>query len=121
MNFSTMAQLLNIIKCKCPNCEKDDIFSSKGNIFLLKMPKMNDRCKECNYKFERETGFFFGAMFVSYALAAAEMIAFLVIGWYFLDLSPLIVFMIIAGIVILTSTINFRLSRTIWLYIFYQK
>lgn len=81
---------------------------------------MNERCANCNYKFEKETGFFFGAMFVSYAIAAAIMIAFMVVGWYLLDMTPLKVFGVIVILVILSSTWNFRLSRTIWIYMFYN-
>ncbi|WP_031425564.1 DUF983 domain-containing protein [Flavimarina sp. Hel_I_48] len=113
-----METVVDIVKCKCPNCNEGEIFKSKGNIFLFKMPKMNVRCKNCNYKFEKETGFFFGAMFVSYALAVAEMVTSLVIFWYFASLSPLYVFAIIVLVAILTSTFNFRISRSIWIYIF---
>ncbi|MGJ8715150.1 MAG: DUF983 domain-containing protein [Maribacter stanieri] len=81
---------------------------------------MNARCTECNFKFEKETGFFFGAMFVSYALAVAQMIVSLVLFWSFVDLSPLRVFALIAVISILLSTVNFRISRSIWIYIFYK-
>lgn len=116
-----MEVVLDIITCKCPNCRKGAMFNETGNIFLFKMPKMNIRCKHCNFKFERETGFFFGAMFVSYGLGAAEMITCLVLFWYLIDLSPLIVFSIIAITAVLFSTFNFRLSRAIWTYIFYQK
>lgn len=82
---------------------------------------MNERCQNCNYKFEKETGFFFGAMFVSYAIAAAIMIASMVIGWYLLDMSPLLVFGAIVILLILSSTWNFKVSRTIWIYMFYSK
>ncbi|WP_298247788.1 DUF983 domain-containing protein [uncultured Christiangramia sp.] len=80
---------------------------------------MNERCEKCNFKFEKETGFFFGAMFVSYALAVAEMIASLIIFWVLIDLSPLIVFLIIAFVAFISSTFNFRVSRSIWIYLFY--
>ena len=93
---------------------------SGGNILLLSIPKMNNRCPECNYKFEREPGFFFGAMFVSYALAVAQMITSLVVFWYFIDLSPLKVFLVFAVIALLLSTINFKWSRSIWIYMFYK-
>ncbi len=116
-----MIPFLDILKSKCPNCRKGNVFSYPGNIFLLKMPKMNERCQNCNYKFEKETGFFFGAMFVSYAVAAAIMIALMVIGWYLLDMAPLNVFIAIVILIILSSTWNFRLSRTIWIYMFYNK
>lgn len=116
-----MIQLLEVLKSKCPNCGKGNIFSYSGNIFLLKMPEMNKRCNNCNYKFEKETGFFFGAMFVSYAIAAAVMVAFMVVGWYLLKMDPLDVFIAIVIMIIFSSTWNFRLSRTIWIYMFYQK
>jgi len=115
-----MSKILDIVKCKCPNCGEGDIFTEKGNIFLFRMPQMNTHCKKCNFKFEKETGFFFGAMFVSYALATAEMIASFVLFWYFISLTPLNVFFVIAIIAILASTFNFRVSRTIWIYIFYK-
>ena len=115
-----MSKVVDILKCKCPNCRKGDVFSEGGNIFLFKMPKMNSRCPECDFKFEKETGFFFGAMFVSYALSVAQMIISLVLFWYFVDLSPVRVYIIIASIAILMSTLNFRLSRSIWIYIFYK-
>ena len=114
-----MNDIIGVLKGKFPNCKQAAIFETKGNIFLLRMPVMNKRCKECNFKFEKETGFFFGAMFVSYALAVAEMIVSLVLFWLIFDLQPLYVFFIIAGMAFLGSTFNFRLSRTIWIYLFY--
>jgi len=59
-------------------------------------------------------------MFVSYAIAAAEMISILVLFWYLIDLSPLNVFFIIVFVAVLSSTFNFRLSRSIWTHIFYK-
>lgn len=115
-----MSKILDALKCKCPNCGKGNMFNNKGNIFLFKMPRMNKHCNKCNYKFEIETGFFFGAMYVSYALTVAQMIASFVIFWYLLDLSPIYVFFIIAVIAVLTSTFNFKVSRSIWASIFYK-
>jgi uncharacterized protein (DUF983 family) len=117
--MQVMKKLEGVLKGKCPNCENGDIFQTKGNIFLFRMPLMNDKCKHCAYKFEKETGFFFGAMFVSYAIAVAEMIASLVLFWMFLDLSPLKVFFIIGFIAVVCSSFNFRMSRNIWIYMFY--
>ena len=115
-----MRNVIAELTCKCPKCKNGKIFNNRGNLLLLNIPKMNDKCPVCNYKFERETGFFFGAMFVSYGLAVAQMIASLVVFWYFIDLSPLRVFAIIATIAVLLGTINFKLSRSIWIYIFYK-
>ncbi|OUR94255.1 DUF983 domain-containing protein [Flavobacteriales bacterium 34_180_T64] len=115
-----MRRVFEVLNCKCPKCKKGKIFNERGNILLFKIPKMNNRCNECNYKFEKETGFFFGAMFVSYALAVAQMILSLVVFWCFIDFSPLNVFLIITVVTILLSTINFRVSRSIWIFLFYK-
>jgi len=113
-----MIKVINSLKCKCPKCRKGNIFINKGNVLFFDIPRMNNHCNECNYKFERETGFFFGAMFVSYGLSVIQMIISLVVFWAFADMPPLSVFIIISTIAILTSTINFRVSRSIWITLF---
>jgi uncharacterized protein (DUF983 family) len=44
-----------------------------GNIFRYSIfrgfPKMHERCPVCDLKFEREPGYFLGAMYISYGLA----------------------------------------------------
>lgn len=116
-----MFQISNILREKCPNCHKENVFQTTGSIFRFKMPIIYNNCPNCGYKFEREPGFFFGAMFVSYALAAGEMIAILTLLWAILGLSPLYVFFTVVIVAILASTFNFRLSRIIWIYFFYKK
>lgn len=115
-----MSKVMNALNCKCPECKKGNIFKSNGKLPAFKVPKMNERCPNCNYKFEKETGFFFGAMYVSYSLTSAVMIASFVLFWVLLDMSPLHVFILIVLIAIATSTLNFRLSRSIWIYLFYK-
>ncbi|WP_306014556.1 MULTISPECIES: DUF983 domain-containing protein [unclassified Allomuricauda] len=116
-----MKKVISILKCKCPKCKKGNIFKDSKSRIPFKIPDMNKRCPQCDYKFERETGFFFGAMFVSYALAAGQMIVSLVLFWYLIGLTPINVFIVIAIIAILLGSFNFRLSRAIWIYIFYRR
>ena len=35
-------RLVSLLKGKCPQCEKNDIFKSKGNLFKLQIPEMHD-------------------------------------------------------------------------------
>ena len=115
-----MMKVIDVLTCKCPNCKEGKIFSKLGNLLLFKAPKMNDRCKKCDFKFEKEPGFFFGAMFVSYALVAAEMIASGIVFGYFVGFSYINVLFAIIIIAVLLSTINFRVSRSIWIHMFYS-
>jgi hypothetical protein len=70
--------------------------------------------------FEKEAGFFFGAMFVSYGLIVAEAIVVFVILKGFFDLSIINTFIGIIILITLIGTINYRLSRIIWIYLFYS-
>ncbi len=111
-----MLTLLNILTEKCPKCNKGKVFSKKGNILLLQMPKMNERCSHCDHKFEKEPGYFFGSMFVSYALIVGEMIVFFLIANQFIE--SFVTILILMGLIILLgSTFNFRLSRMLWMYL----
>ena len=115
-----MSVVLNALNCKCPHCKKGNIFNNRGSLLLFKIPKMSARCNECDFKFEREPGFFFGAMFVSYALVVAEMVASVVVLRFLVGLSFINVIAAVLILVLLLSTFNFRISRSIWIYMFYK-
>lgn len=112
-----MSQITEILEEKCPKCGEGKVFRKKGNPLLFQMPKMNEYCSVCSHKFEREPGYFFGSMYVSYALTVAEMMAvFLITQFFTKDFAVIIG--TIAVFAVLLSTFNFRLSRMIWIYIF---
>ena len=76
-------------------------------------------CKECNLRFDREPGFFQGAMFISYAMS----VALVAIAWfilYFVFADPVfevyIAVIVILNLVLLP--IFFRYSRVLYLYAF---
>lgn len=85
-------------------------------MFLLKAPVMNERCPVCNYLFDKEPGYFLGAMYVSYGLTVAEMVAVFVLFFSFVPLWAF--FLLITVVIILLSFFNFRLSRIIWIHLF---
>ena len=112
-----MSQFIDILEEKCPKCGTGKVFAKKGNPLLFQMPKMNERCDCCGHKFEKETGYFFGSMYVSYALTVAEMMAVFLVAHFFIK-SYFGMMSLIAALAVLLSTFNFRLSRMIWIYMF---
>ena len=44
---------------------------------------MNDRCPVCGLHFNREPGYFLGAMYISYGLGIAVIVAFGAVLWAF--------------------------------------
>ncbi len=109
--------LKKIWSAKCPKCGQGRVFVSKGNVFLFKAPKMNAKCECCGYNYEKEPGYFIGAMYVSYALTIAEMVAlFLFFKVASLPMDNLIYF--IMGVIFLLWPFNFRVSRLVWMNLF---
>lgn len=101
---------------KCPNCREENMFVS-GTMNLSKMLKMHRTCPKCGQDFMPEPGFYFGAMYFSYAINVAMMFIFGV--GYELLFHPDGVVTTLASVfipVILLSPWNFRISRAIMLY-----
>jgi uncharacterized protein DUF983 len=42
---------------------------------------MHERCPACNLKFEREEGYFLGAMYISYGLSLLSIVVFTLLFW----------------------------------------
>ncbi len=112
------ARLKSILSFKCPKCLKEDLFESK--IYQLSsLGKMKDRCPHCKENFMPEPGFYFGAMYVSYALITGQFILlFSIVHLLNLDwkIWEFISFFLV--VLVILAPINFRLSRVIWLNIF---
>jgi uncharacterized protein (DUF983 family) len=104
-----------VIHAKCPRCRRGDMFD--GPMYSFKSQVMHENCPHCNLYFEREPGYFYVAMFVSYALFVAEMVT-LAVAIHVLTGSnnPWLYVGIIMGAGILLSPFNFRYSRVGLLY-----
>ena len=121
-----MSYISRVLSGKCPNCGKEDLFYDKGNPITMRMPKMTKECSHCHYNFHRETGFYFGGMYVSYGLTVAEMCVVMVLrliinALFDVHITLLQTFIAIVVVLLLCWTFNYRLSRIIWLNIFYKK
>ena len=100
---------------KCPKCHQGKVFE-KNNPYLLKnMFDLHRTCSHCGLKFEREPGYFTGAMYVAYALTSGWFILWFVLYLTVIDLSAaqLAVFMI--GSLMLLAPLTLRWSRMLWL------
>ena len=114
---SNMSVIGAFLKGKCPQCRKGDVFTHSG-INLRNFREMNKNCSECNVKYESEPGFFWGAMYFSYVYTVATCI---VIGFFFFTYSNDVHLGYFIGTVVafilLTSTVSFRMSRLLMMYI----
>lgn len=111
-------RLYSIIKMKCPNCHDGHLFKNPNPYNLPEISDMPERCEHCHFKYEIETGFFYGAMYVSYALTILLVVAFLLLI-YVLNINDFVLSLLIfGGILVVVFPVVFRLSRSIWLNMF---
>ncbi len=73
------ATLTSILQQRCPRCRMGRIFHYS---IFRGLPKMCDRCSICGLKFEREPGYFLGAMYFSFALGVLIMAPIAVLLWF---------------------------------------
>jgi len=79
---------------------------------------MNHRCNACGLYFEKEPGFWTGAMYVSYGFIVLLVISSLVILHIFFNQPIEVVMGVNLGIVILGYPLLLRYSRVLYLYLF---
>lgn len=104
------------LRAKCPRCRQGNMFTT--SMYSFKQQKMNINCPHCNMKFEKEPGYFYVAMFVSYGLNVMEMIIIAIATYLVtknLDNPYLYMATLFAGILVL-APFNYRYSRVILLY-----
>ncbi|MES2565880.1 MAG: DUF983 domain-containing protein [Bacteroidota bacterium] len=109
--------IMNVLKEKCPNCEKGNVYEKKKKFFEL--PVMKVKCDLCHYHFDREPGYFLGAMYISYGLAVFQgILTFLFLHFLFPGIPTIAVVLIILAVICLLSMKNYKLSRVIYMHIF---
>ncbi len=110
------SQSIAALHARCPRCRKGDMFSNR--MYGLKLQKMNISCPHCRMRFEKEPGYWYVSMFISYALNVAEMITLAIVTYLItgnIENPYLYIVVLFAGILLL-SPINYRYSRVILLY-----
>jgi uncharacterized protein (DUF983 family) len=90
----------------------------KNPLHFSKILKMHENCSHCGLKYQIEPSFFYGAMYVSYALNVALSVAVFVIAFLFLHLSlkTTLIAIILSNIVLFPFVL--RLSRNIYINMF---
>lgn len=113
------SRLYSIVTITCPRCHEGKMFPQNTLFNFAKLSKMNERCSCCGQPFSPEPGYYFGAMFVSYAINAAIFIAtWLALKFFVTEVTLTMMLIVLFVVVIGLLPFNFRLSRALWINIF---
>lgn len=110
-----MTKFQAFARSKCPRCREGKMF--EGAVYGFKKQKANEYCSFCNLKFEIEPGYFYAAMYVSYAFVVAQTVT-LAIATYILTQSesPLLYLGVLLFGIIGFAPFNFRYGRLVLIH-----
>jgi uncharacterized protein (DUF983 family) len=116
------SKIYSIGTLHCPRCHKGDLFLNKNPYKIKNWDKMYANCPQCGLHYEREPGFFQGAMYVSYGLGVGFSTLVLLIN-FVIGFNVTIFFLSNTIGLIVFAPLLFRYSRAIYLTIFvkYEK
>jgi len=115
--MSEKSALASVIEGRCPQCRQEKMFVSGP--FTSTFLKMKKSCEHCGLQYEREPGFFYGAMYVSYILSVGILLVTGALVYYIGSDPDLWVYIVsVVLISLILYPINFRLSRIIFLHLF---
>jgi uncharacterized protein (DUF983 family) len=106
--------LRSIFQQRCPRCRMGGIF--RYSIFRG-FPKMCEHCGICDLKFEREPGYFLGAMYFSFGLGVLIMAPITALLWFLSGWGiPKVIFWAFVLFLPFAPTITL-FSRVLWIYL----
>ena len=109
-----MTYLKSILSLRCPKCRTGKMFQHKPFSFKG-LSSINKTCPHCKISYQLEPSFFYGSMYVSYALgvglAVAVYVILLLLG---LGSNLLMSFFILAATIVVMAPYVYQLSKVIW-------
>ncbi len=102
-----MRRLMAALALRCPRCLRGPVWRS----FM----GMHERCPDCGLVYEREPGYFTGAMVVSYVLAVPTF-GLIVIALLVAGLDTALALLAGAAVYLVLAPFILRYSRVIWLH-----
>jgi uncharacterized protein (DUF983 family) len=114
-------RLYSIFNFKCPRCHKGEFLESRNVYNLKKAGNIREKCNNCNLKYSREPGFYFGAMFVSYGLGVALFVTIWVAtAVLHPEYSAELLLGLIIGAILISGPYIYALSKIIWANLFFH-
>lgn len=111
-------KLYSILTGSCPRCHNESMYLEPNPYKIGRLFEMHERCSHCGLKYKMEPSFFYGAMYVSYAVGVAFAVAAFIIAFIFFGASLLNTFFAIIGTLVVFMPVIIRLSRNIWINFF---
>lgn len=113
MQRANVSALHGMLHGLCPRCRAGKIFRKS----VWQFPGMYERCPSCGLKYEREQGYFLGAMYIGYGLGLAAIAILATLVWLVLRWS--LMKSVAAAIVLFLplAPVLTWMARVLWIYL----
>ena len=110
--------LFSLISAKCPRCGEGNMFPA-GTLYTTKFAEMHKNCSCCGQDLEQEPGYYYGAMYVSFAFnVAIFLVSLFILSLFVAEITTAMMMGVVIAVVVGLLPVIFRLSRAIWINIF---
>ena len=100
-------KLYSILFGACPKCHEESMYVNPNPYALSETLKINDECSHCHTRYRMEPSFFYGSMYVSYAIGIAFAVTAFVVSYNIFDSSLNTAFMaIIITLIVNVHSVN---------------
>ncbi len=105
-----LPRLLGVLLQRCPECRRGAVYYG--------LMSMHERCPVCDYRYERETGYFTGAMYASYFIAVPVLIVIYAVMsvTFAAGQTPMATLAMSSVVFLLFVPFIYRYSRVVWMY-----
>lgn len=109
-----MRMVISLLRLRCPKCRTGNMFQHKPYSFKG-VSSLHENCPHCGTSYQLEPSFFYGSMYVSYALGVALAVAVYVLLFIFgLGKNAMTSFIAIAVAIIFSAPYIYQLSKVVW-------
>ena len=104
---SVVEMLRRAFALRCPRCGESELFSGWF--------AMHETCAQCGLRYEREPGYFVGAIYVNYAVTAVVCLGGVIALDVAVGLPVWVQVTLACALAVLVPVVFFRYSRSVWL------
>lgn len=115
---ATRSSFLALLAQRCPRCHEGPLYKH-SSFNVSKFEEMYEACPVCGLHYEPEPGFYWGAMYISFAFSTGIMLIVGVLLYYLANDPPTWVYVTsVALVTVLMAPLSLRYSRALMLYFF---
>lgn len=110
--------MYSVVTNTCAKCHQGKVFENNNPYNLKNGLSMKEECSCCGFKYEREPGFFYGSMYVNYALTSGIFIILFALDSFFWHMETWVLLTIIIAFILILFPVTFRVGRILWINFF---